>query len=90
MSFSIAVKGTRDECLDQLNAEVHHRLTGDGQIVRGMLLGFMVDAPAVWGDESWIQYDIGAYGHHDAGAGVPSLSVSLAVRPPGELRRPPP
>jgi hypothetical protein len=78
MSFSIKVQGTRDECLDQLNAEVHHRLSGEGQIVRGMLLGFMVDAP------SWIRYEIGAYGHHAAGAGVPSLSISLAAMPAGE------
>ena len=43
MSFSIAAKGTRDECLNSLNGEIHHRLTGEGQIVRGMLLGFMAD-----------------------------------------------
>jgi len=85
MSFSISVKGTRDECLNQLNGEIHHRLTGDGQIVRGTLLGFMVDAPAVWGDDTPIKYEISAYGHHDTGAGVPSLSVSLAVRNAGEL-----
>jgi hypothetical protein len=85
MSFSIKAEGTRDECLDQLNDAIHHRLTGDGQIIRGTLLGFMVDAPAAWGDDMPIKYEIGAFGHHDAGAGVPSLSISLMVRPAGEL-----
>jgi hypothetical protein len=83
MSFSIKAAGTRTQCLDQLNAEVHHRLSGDGQIVRGMLLGFIADAPEVWGDESPIMYEITAYGHHADGIGVPSLSVSLAVQPAG-------
>jgi hypothetical protein len=84
MSFTVKAAGTREECLDQLNGDVHQRLSGDGQIVRGLLLAFVADAPSVWGDETPIKYDISAYGHHadDAStAGVPSLSISLSVKP---------
>jgi len=84
MSFSIKAAGTREECLRQLNDEVHHRLSGDGQIARGMLLAYVADAPSVWGDETPIIYEIGGYGHHDAStAGVPSLSISFAAQPAG-------
>jgi hypothetical protein len=84
MSFNIAAKGTRGECLAELNSEVHHRSTGDGQIVRGMLLAFMSDAPELWGDGTAILYDVVAYGHHQEGSSIPSLSISLAARPIGE------
>jgi hypothetical protein len=84
MSFSMKAAGSREECLRQLNDEVHHRLSGDGQIARGVLLAYLSDAPSVWGDETPILYEIAAYGHHDAStAGVPSLSISLAAAPAG-------
>jgi hypothetical protein len=83
MSFNIAAKGTRKECLAELNSEVHHRLSGDGQIVRGMLLGFLADAPEHWADNTEVRYEVQAYGHHQEGSGVPSLTVNLAPLPAG-------
>lgn len=83
MSFSITAKGSKPEVIRQLNAEVHHGLSGDGQMIRGALLAFVADAPEVWGDDTPIIYGITAYGHHQEGSGVPSLSVSLEVMPAG-------
>ena len=72
MTFSIKAAGTRDECIQQLNDEVHHRLAGSAQIVRGVLLAFMADAPQTQA----VRYEINAYGNSDQDMN-PALSISL-------------
>lgn len=80
MSFSFQAAGSREECIESLNGPANKHATADGQIVRGVVMAWMADAPDTWNDDTPIRYTISAYGHH--GTGTPSLTLAIATTPP--------
>lgn len=87
MSFSIRAAGSREKVITSLNESVHHRISGEGQIMRGVLLAYMTDVPEEFPDGTPIRYDLTAYGHYQGHSSVPSLYLELKAVTPGELSR---
>lgn len=82
MSFHFTASGTREECQAHLNGPNHNELSSDGQVARGLVLGFLADAPASGMQEHPVRYAVSASGHRDPHrGGHPYLSVSLQVLP---------
>jgi hypothetical protein len=80
MSFSFLVKGTREECIEQLHDASHHEMPSDAQVAVGLVLAFMVDAPASSSQATPVRYEIAGHGHRDPHrGGIPSLSLHLTT-----------
>lgn len=80
MSFNFAVKGTREECIQELNNSSHHELSADAQVARGLVLAFLVDAPASASTLTPVRYEIAGNGHRDPHrSGPPYLTLSMRV-----------
>jgi hypothetical protein len=79
MSFSFYAEGTREECIAKLG--ITQEMSSDGQVARGLVLAFLVDAPASASmPEPRPYYRITAYGHRDPHRGSPpSLTISLGT-----------
>jgi hypothetical protein len=80
MSFSFLVKGTREECIEQLHDGAHRQMSADGQVALGLVLAFVVDAPASSSQATPVLYEIAGHGHRDPyRRGLPTLSLHLTT-----------